>query len=83
MLGDATRGSWPCYWEQGRWGTLLGAPGLTTRSKKLLGAPGLTTRSDRTLQAPFVGKLLNTSTFDSFDCASQAYANGMSPPRDG
>ena len=33
--------------------TLLGAPGIATRNKKLLllGAPGLTTRSDRTLLA--------------------------------
>ena len=29
--------------------TPLGAPGLTTRNKKLLGAPGIATRSDRTL----------------------------------
>ena len=39
----ATRGSWPHYLGLG---TLLGAPGLATRSlRTLLGAPGLTTRS--------------------------------------
>ena len=31
---------------------LLGAPGLTTRSKKLLGAPGIATRSKKLLGAP-------------------------------
>ena len=31
---------------------LLGAPGLTTRNKKLLGAPGLTTRNKKLLGAP-------------------------------
>ena len=31
---------------------LLGAPGLTTRSKKLLGAPGPTTRNKKLLGAP-------------------------------
>ena len=30
----------------------LGAPGLTTRNKKLLGAPGLTTRNKKLLGAP-------------------------------
>ena len=30
--------------------TLLGAPGLTTRSKKLLGAPGHTTRNKKLLE---------------------------------
>ena len=35
-------------WEQG---SLLGAKGIATRSKKLLGAPGLTTRSRKLLGA--------------------------------
>ena len=33
-------------------GKLLGAPGLSARSKKLLGVPGLTTRSKKILGAP-------------------------------
>ena len=41
--GDATIGTRASL--LGAIGTLLGAPGLTTRSKKLLGAPGIATSS--------------------------------------
>ena len=37
--------------------TLLGAPGLTTRSKKLLGAPGIATRSKDTTSLLIVAGL--------------------------
>ena len=51
--------------------TLLGARGLTTRSKKLLGAPGITTRSDRTLLG-----------FDRHQVLQPAFAQPQASPCD-
>ena len=49
---DATRGSWPYYWEQEALRNKCIASSnkcLTSSNKKLLGAPGLTTRSKKLL----------------------------------
>ena len=51
--------------------TLLGAPGIATRSKKLLGAPGRTTRSKKLL--------VTRASFNPF-CSIPSKGSWLSPP---